>query len=111
MFRKPKRSIRAQRKIVNSDDEDEATKEVLSENKLKSNDNSQNGSSTKETRLSDDDAQSLKEIQSNISKFKEGKGDKKNRNKHNKSVDKGAGPTKTSSTGNFLSFEQELEGG
>ena len=107
MFRKPKRGIRAQRIVVNSDeDEDDGTKGV---EKMKSKDNAKNGSSAIETGLSDDDAQSLKEIQSNISKFKEGKGDKKKRNK-NKSVEKGSGATKTS-TGTSLSFGQELEGG
>ena len=108
MFRKPKRNIR-QRQVVNSDDEDiEANKEYHEVNRKASDIRSSAGESN--AILSDDDALSLKELQSNITKFKEGKTLKSKKDKVIKVVDKESKSAPKLSTGNILSFEQELEG-
>ena len=102
MFRKPKKSIRA-RQIVLSDDED--NKEVSNVKDIVEIDSSfkENGNL--------DDIRNLKEIQSNISRFKEGKLEKKKK-KAIQSHDKtDSSATKTFSIANTLSFDQELEGG
>ena len=108
MFRKPKRNIR-QRKVVNSDDEDIDKNKEDHEDNRKSSD-VQSGVGERNARLSDDDALSLKELQSNITKFKEGKTLKTKKDKIIKAVDKESTSTPKLSTGNILSFEQELEG-
>ena len=70
MFRKPKRNIRSHRSKINDSDE-EGDVEITKDHKL-----GKNGSSFKENIEIEEDV-SLKEIQSNISKFKEEKLDKK----------------------------------
>ena len=108
MFRKPKRNIR-QRQVVNTDDEDiEANKEYQAVNRKASDTRSSVGENN--SILSDDDALSLKELQSNITKFKEGKNLKSKKDRVVKSVDKESKSAPKLSTGNILSFEQELEG-
>ena len=110
MFRKPKRNIR-QRKVVHSDEEDTDTKGEYHEETRKSSD-IQSGVAEKNTGLLDDeDALNLKELQSNITKFKEGKSVKHKKGKVVKVVDKESASTAKLSAGNILSFEQELEGG
>ena len=110
MFRKPKRNIRSQRKAADSDDDEENVREGCVQNS-RHRDHKQNGSSAKDRVDSEDDIKNLKEIQSNISKFKEGKLDKKKK-KSSKTSDKAELDSNTKgSTGNTLSFEQELEGG
>ena len=107
MFRKPKK-FRAQRIIVNSDDEDDVKEVGSTEFKLKSKDGTENGCSEKKNSPSDDNVQTLKEIQSN--KFND-KSDKK-KNKNNKTAEKqGAVSNNASLTGNVLSFEDDIEGG
>ena len=107
MFRKPKKNVRSQRKIQNSDDEENSN--IISQN-IKQRDYGSNGSSVNNSENLDEDIINLKEIQSNISKFKESKNDKKK-----KRTEKSADKTNTSSSkitkGTTLSFEQDLEGG
>ena len=107
MFRKPKKSIRAQRKIQNSDDEEENSN-VISQNIKRDYDS--NGSSIKQSDNFDEEIVNLKEIQSNISKFKESKNDKKKK-RSEKSAEKSNTSSSKITKGNTLSFEQDLEGG
>ena len=107
MFRKPKRNIRSQRKIVDSDDEENGREDFLQNSKQR--DHKQNGSGAKDLVDSDDDIKSLKQIQSNISRFKESKHDKKKK-KPDKPSDKVESDSNVKGS-TTLSFEQELEGG
>ena len=103
MFRKPKRNIRSQRSKINDSDE-EGDVEITKDHKL-----GKNGSSFKENIEIED--VSLKEIQSNISKFKEEKIDKKKK-KSSKGANKDEpGGNKTNVAGSTLSFGEDLEGG
>ena len=108
MFRKPKKNIRSQRRVYKSDEEEENLDSVASNNRPKDYDS--NGSSTiRNNDNLDDDSINLKEIQSNISKYKESKLNKKK--KAEKFTDKSSTNTKNSNKGSTLSFEQDLEGG
>ena len=107
MFRKPKKSIRSQRKILDSDEEEENNKDFATNQKHRDYDH--NGSSVNNS-IDSDEIKNLKEIQSNISKFKEGKLDKKKK-KANKGTGKAESEKNTKTAGSTLSFEQELEGG
>lgn len=108
MFRKPKKNIRSQRRVYNSDEEEENLNSVSSNNRPKDYDS--NGSSTiRNNENLDEDSINLKEIQSNITKYKESKLNKKK--KAEKFTDKSSSNIKSSTKGSTLSFEQDLEGG
>ena len=104
MFRKPKRNIRSQRSKINDSDE-EGDVEITKDHKL-----GRNGSSFKENIEIEEDV-SLKEIQSNISKFKEEKLDKKKKKSSKVGNKEDPGGNKTNVAGSTLSFGEDLEGG
>ena len=104
MFRKPKRNIRSQRSKINDSDE-EGDVEITKDHKL-----GRNGSSFKENIEIEEDV-SLKEIQSNISKFKEEKLDKKKKKSSKVGNKEEPGGNKTNVAGSTLSFGEDLEGG
>ena len=109
MFRKPKKNIRAQRRIYNSDDDEENS--IIESQNVKNREYDSNGSSSvKNNETLDEDIVNLKEIQSNISKFKESKLDKKKK-RSEKATDKTNANNTNPSTKSTLSFEQDLEGG
>lgn len=102
MFRKPKRNIRSQRSKINDSDE-EGDVEITKDHKL-----GRNGSSFKENIEIEEDV-SLKEIQSNISKFKEEKLDKKKKKSSKVANKEEPGGNKTNVAGSTLSFGEDLE--
>ena len=104
MFRKPKRNIRSQRSKINDSDE-EGDVEITKDHKL-----GKNGSSFKENIGIEEDV-NLKEIQSNISKFKEEKLDKKKKKSSKGANKEEPGGNKTNVAGSTLSFGEDLEGG
>ena len=107
MFRKPKKHLRAQRRICNSDDEEDS---VNDSQNVKPRDSDFNGASAAKNDHLIEDNTNLKEIQSNISKFKESKSLKKKKRTENSANKTNDGNTNISK-GSTLSFEQDLEGG
>ena len=107
MFRKPKKHIRAQRRIYNSDDEEDSVNDSQNVNPRDSDSNG--ASAAKNDNLIEDNT-NLKEIQSNISKFKENKLLKKKK-RTEKSTNKTNDNNTNASKGSTLSFDQDLEGG